>query len=179
MKAPFASGRFSRAYPSCVRVRRAHASTAKTVAHSAHPPGTVRCRPPPKSLTPGKRGELHVQRQTVGRRAPPQYAESALISQATISFMRNKILAVAIALCALLVVLYAGDYAVLRLRIALHGTNSVVSSVTFFYAAPLNGGKVSVFYDQPQNQPCTRSLFPQLGNAPCWYLQHRTVRVVD
>ena len=92
--------------------------------------------------------------------------------------MRKGFLTAVMALCAL-VVLYAGDYAVLRLRMVLRGTNSVVSSVTFFYAAPLNGGKVSVFYDQPQTEPCTRSLFPQLGYAPCWYLQRHSVRVVD
>jgi hypothetical protein len=93
--------------------------------------------------------------------------------------MRNAILAAVIALCTLLIALYAGDYAVLRIRVARHGPNSVLSTVTIFYAAPLNGGKVSVFYDQPQTQPCTRSLFPQLGYSPCWYLQRHTVRVVD
>jgi hypothetical protein len=84
-----------------------------------------------------------------------------------------------LALAALLLVLYAGDYAALRYRIARRGLNSVLSTVTIFYAAPLNGGKISVFYDQPQTQRCTRSLFPQLGYAPCWYLQRHTVRVVD
>lgn len=93
--------------------------------------------------------------------------------------MRKAFLTAGIALCALLVVLYAGDYAVLRIRVARHGPNSVLSTVTIFYAAPLNGGKVSVFYDQPETQPCTRSLFPQLGYAPCWYFERHTVRVVD
>ncbi|MGC2329933.1 MAG: hypothetical protein WA581_00630 [Candidatus Acidiferrales bacterium] len=93
--------------------------------------------------------------------------------------MRNALLATAIALCTLLIVLYAGDYAVLRVHIARHGPASVLSTVTIFYAAPLNGGKVSVFYNQPQTQPCARAIFPQLGYAPCWYLQRHTVRVVD
>ena len=93
--------------------------------------------------------------------------------------MRKAILAAVIALCTLLIALYAGDYAVLRIRIARHGLSSVLSTVTTFYAAPLNGGKISVFYDQPQIQPCARSLLPQLGYAPCWYLQRRAVRVVD
>ena len=93
--------------------------------------------------------------------------------------MRNAILAAVIALCILLIALYAGDYAVLRIRIARHGLNSVLSTVTTLYAAPLNGGKVSVFYDQPQTQPCVRALFPQLDHAPCWYLERHTVRVVD
>jgi len=93
--------------------------------------------------------------------------------------MRNAILITMLALCALLIALYAGDYVVLRIRIARHGPSSVLSTVTVFYAAPLNGGKVSVFYDQPQTQPCTRSLFPQLNNVPCWYLRRHAVQLVD
>ena len=93
--------------------------------------------------------------------------------------MRNAIFAAVIALCTLLIVLYAGDYAVLRIRIARHGVNSVLSTVTTFYAAPLNGGKISVFYDQPQTQPCMRALFPQVGYTPCWYLRRHSVQVVD
>jgi hypothetical protein len=84
-----------------------------------------------------------------------------------------------LSLAALLLILYAGDYATLRYRIARRGPDSVLSTVTIFYAAPLKGGKVSVFYDQPQTQPCVRALFPQLDHAPCWYLRRRSVQVVD
>jgi hypothetical protein len=93
--------------------------------------------------------------------------------------MRNALLAAVIALCTLLIVLYAGDYAVLRVRIARHGPNSVLSTVTIFYAAPIKGGKVSIYYDQPQAQPCVRSIFPQLGYAPCWYIRRHAVQLVD
>jgi hypothetical protein len=84
-----------------------------------------------------------------------------------------------LALAALLLILYGADYAIVRIRIARHGSDSVLSTVTIFYAAPIKGGKVSIFYDQPQTQSCVRSIFPHLGYAPCWYLQRRTVRVVD
>jgi len=94
-------------------------------------------------------------------------------------FRGNLLALVLLALVALLLILYAGDYALLRIRIARHGPSSVLSTVTIFYAAPLNGGKVSVFFDQPQTQPCARSLFPQLNNVPCWYLRRHTVQVVD
>ena len=93
--------------------------------------------------------------------------------------MRNALLATVIALCTLLIALYAGDYAALRVRIARHGPNSVLSTVTVFYAAPIKGEKVSIFYDQPQAQPCVRSVFPQLGHMPCWYLRRHTVQLVD
>jgi len=93
--------------------------------------------------------------------------------------MRKALLAAAIALCALSFVLYLGDYAVLRIRIARHGPATVLSTVTIFYATSLKGGKVSVFYDQPQTQPCVRSIFPQLGDAPCWYLRRHAVQIID
>jgi len=93
--------------------------------------------------------------------------------------MRKALFAALVALCALLVILYVADYAVLRVRIARHGPAAVLSTVTVFYAAPLNGGKVSVFYDQPQMQPCVRAIFPQLGHAPCWYIRRHSIQVID
>lgn len=93
--------------------------------------------------------------------------------------MRNALLAAAIALCSLFIVLYTGDYAALRFRIARGGPGSVLSTVTIFYAAPIKGGKVSVFCDQPQARPCVRSIFPQLGYAPCWYLRRHSVQLIN
>jgi hypothetical protein len=93
--------------------------------------------------------------------------------------MRNAILATVVGLCALLIALYAGDYVVLRVRVARHGADSVVSTVTTFYAAPIKGDKMSIYYDQPQAESCVRAIFPQLGYAPCWYLRRHAVQLVD
>ncbi|HEX4074860.1 MAG TPA: hypothetical protein VHX49_05640 [Candidatus Acidoferrales bacterium] len=93
--------------------------------------------------------------------------------------MRNAILAIVLALCVLLIVVYAGDYVVLRIRVARHGADSVVSTVTTFYAAPIKGDKVSIYYDQPQSESCVRAIFPQLGYPPCWYLRRHAVQLVD
>ncbi|HUO34068.1 MAG TPA: hypothetical protein VMU43_03665 [Candidatus Acidoferrum sp.] len=93
--------------------------------------------------------------------------------------MRNAILITMLALCALLIALYAGDYIVLRIRVARHGPDSVLSTVNIFYAAPIKGGKMSIYYDAPQSQPCVRSIFPQLDYAPCWYLKSHAIRLVD
>jgi hypothetical protein len=93
--------------------------------------------------------------------------------------MRKALLVAVIAFSALLVVLYAGDYAVLRYRIARHGPDSVLSTVTIFYAAPIKGDKVSIYYDQPQSQPCVLSLLPQLAYTPCWYLRRHSVQLVN
>ena len=93
--------------------------------------------------------------------------------------MRNAILFSIIALCVLLVVFYAGDDAVLHIRMARGGEAAALSTVTTFYAAPIKGGKMSIYYDDPQSQPCVRSIFPQLGYAPCWYLRRHAVQLVD
>jgi hypothetical protein len=93
---------------------------------------------------------------------------------------RNAILRTAlpgalITLCSLFIALYVGDYLVLRYRIAVHGADSVTSTVPTFYAAPLKGGKFDVYYDSPQTQTCVRSIFPWLGYEPCWYLKRHTI----
>jgi hypothetical protein len=94
------------------------------------------------------------------------------------AILRNALMAAAIALCTLFIALYAGDYAVLRYRIARGGPNSVLSTVTILYAAPIRGDKLSVFTDQPEQQTCVRSIFPQLTYTPCWYLRRHAFRVV-
>lgn len=84
----------------------------------------------------------------------------------------------ALILCAALVILFAGDYLVLHFRIAAHGLNGATQSLTTFAAAPLKDGRFSVFYDQPQIQTCVRSIFPWLGDQPCWYLQRHPITIV-
>jgi len=93
--------------------------------------------------------------------------------------LRRAAFAAGVALCSLFIALYAGDYAVLRLRMARGGPNSVLSTVTILYAAPIRGGKLSVFTDQPDQQACVRSIFPQLTYKPCWYLRRHAFRVVN
>ncbi|MGA3294903.1 MAG: hypothetical protein ABSE45_13080 [Candidatus Acidiferrales bacterium] len=94
------------------------------------------------------------------------------------AILRNALMAAPIALCALFIALYAGDYAALRYRMARGSPNSVLSTVTILYAAPIRGDKLSVFTDQPDKQTCVRSIFPQLSYMPCWYLRRHAFRVV-
>jgi hypothetical protein len=95
------------------------------------------------------------------------------------ALIRNALTSAAIALCTLFIVLYAGDYAVLRYRIARGGSNSVLSTLTILYAAPIRGDKLSVFSGQPETQTCVRSIFPQLSYTPCWYARRHTFRVIN
>jgi hypothetical protein len=94
------------------------------------------------------------------------------------AILRNAPIAAALAL-ALFIELYAGDYLVLRSRIAMRGATAATSTVTVFYAATLKDGNVNIFYDQPETQTCVRTIFPWLGYQPCWYLSRHAIKTVD
>lgn len=86
----------------------------------------------------------------------------------------DRILRSLVALCFLLALVYLGDWMVMRGRVA-HGTGFGVVQVNQFLATPLKGNKVE--YDLMGTAPvtCSRSIFPQQGMTPCWWLQkHRS-----
>lgn len=85
---------------------------------------------------------------------------------------------IVLVLCAALFILFAGDYLVLHFRIAAYGVNGATARLTTFAAAPLKDGKFEVYYDQPQMETCVRSIFPWLGDEPCWYLERHPITVV-
>jgi hypothetical protein len=99
-------------------------------------------------------------------------------SSATLRSVLARIsVAALITLASMFVALYAGDYLVLRYRIAVHGPDAATSGVPTFYAAPLKNGRMSVYYDEPQMQTCVRSIFPWLGYEPCWYVKRHTINM--
>ena len=66
--------------------------------------------------------------------------------------------------------LYAGDWAMLRFRIA-HGTAYGAVSVTQFLATPLKGNKVEYDLMGTEQVTCSRSIFPQDGKSACWWVE--------
>ena len=71
---------------------------------------------------------------------------------------------------ALLLLLYIGDFLLFSLRDA---PTSSVHRVRLL-AIPDKGNRVEYQIDvqQPEEDvPCSRSLFPQGGNRPCWYVR--------
>jgi hypothetical protein len=67
---------------------------------------------------------------------------------------------------------------VLRYRIA--ASRSPFSTVTVrpYYAVPQKNRKTEFLLGDPQQETCVHSLFPHLGDAPCWYLnKHREKRI--
>ena len=70
-------------------------------------------------------------------------------------------------------VLYLADYA--RLRYKIHRNSQAYGSVKIqnYYAVKLKSGKVEYYFDNMKVQPCSNTLFPQMGYTPCWYLQRQ------
>ncbi len=83
-----------------------------------------------------------------------------------------------IAIPVFLVMLYAGDCAWLKLRMRYSQFGPAYGTVQFYLATLTKNGKEEIFFDLPQTETCTRSLFPQLAYRPCWYVSGKTIRVV-
>lgn len=76
-------------------------------------------------------------------------------------------------LLASLIALYAGDWAVFHLR-ASRGTATQSIQVDEFLSTPLKGNKAEYDYMGTQPETCSRTLFPQGGDPPCWWLKRHT-----
>jgi hypothetical protein len=86
-------------------------------------------------------------------------------------FLRRVLVAVALAI----VVSYACDNLWMHLRSRGTDTSGALGSVTFYYSTILKNGKSEIFFDQPQTEICSRSLYPQLGHRPCWYARRNNI----
>jgi hypothetical protein len=65
---------------------------------------------------------------------------------------------------------YALDLLVFHVRVARNWNPYGSVTVDHYYAAHLKNGKDEYFFDPPQVQTCSHTLFPQAGYQPCWYL---------
>jgi len=82
-------------------------------------------------------------------------------------------------LVGLTALVYAGDFVWFEFRIHNARPNDPLETVTFFYATGVKGGKVEVFYDQPQTQICVHSIFPHQGYKPCWRFNRSHVQLIS
>jgi hypothetical protein len=82
-------------------------------------------------------------------------------------------------MAAILVLAYALDFAIFRLRVALN-RNAYGSVVVTHYTAVLEkNGKTQFTFDPPAPWTCVQSLFPHDGLLPCWYLQRHPEQRTD
>jgi hypothetical protein len=81
---------------------------------------------------------------------------------------------IATVLVVLVIVLYFGDYIVVRLRGEPLGT----VQVTKLYAILQKDGKTEYEAGEPETQTCVNSIFSHLGYSPCWYvMRHKTQQI--
>jgi len=81
------------------------------------------------------------------------------------------------------VVVFVVDYVVLRAKLMFPKLGAATGTVLMqrMYAIPQKNGRVEYEMDvnQPQvNTPCVHSLFPHMGNSPCWYLQQNATKPI-
>jgi hypothetical protein len=70
---------------------------------------------------------------------------------------------------------YPVDWAVWRVRVAAGGGMDKIS-VDRFVVAELKGNKEDYYPDGTTVVDCSKSLFPEAGSGPCWWLaRHREV----
>lgn len=73
-----------------------------------------------------------------------------------------------------LAVLYAGDWAVWRARVAVGGGMGTVSVGTLI-VTPLKGNKEEYDWGGTSDVDCSRSVFPHAGSGACWWLRRHSV----
>jgi hypothetical protein len=62
---------------------------------------------------------------------------------------------------------YVCDWAIFRMR----GSPSSTVTVNRYQVVPLKGHKDEYDYLGSGDEPCSVSLFPRAGQAPCWWLR--------
>ena len=81
---------------------------------------------------------------------------------------------IALIVVGLLALVYAGDYASVRIPIPKGRAAYSTVIVRPYYDVGLKSGKSDFYFLDPQKQTCVNSLFPHLGYNPCWYLRKHT-----
>jgi hypothetical protein len=68
---------------------------------------------------------------------------------------------------------YPVDWAVWRVRVAGGGGMDTVQ-VDHYTVAELKGGKEDYYVDGTATVDCSKSLFPEAGSGPCWWVRRHT-----
>jgi hypothetical protein len=80
---------------------------------------------------------------------------------------------------ALFALLYAGDYAVVRIPIPSSRNPYGEVTVRPYLDVKLKNGKSDLYFLDPQKKTCVNSLFPHMGYTPCWYLRGHARQRID
>jgi hypothetical protein len=72
--------------------------------------------------------------------------------------------------------LYPLDWAVWRTRVAQGGGMGSIQ-VDTYTVADLKGGKEDYFPNGTVTEACSKSIYPQAGNNPCWWVERHREQV--
>ncbi|MGA2673417.1 MAG: hypothetical protein ABSE99_09315 [Terracidiphilus sp.] len=81
--------------------------------------------------------------------------------------MKRWLQRIVVVLVAGFLAVYAGDWAIYKLR----GSPRSKVTVNRYLTVPLKGNKQEFDYLGSMDVPCSVSLFPQAGQSPCWRLR--------
>jgi hypothetical protein len=91
-----------------------------------------------------------------------------------IGLMKRQLLPILKYLLAFVVLLYVGDWGVVRVKMA-HQTAFATVQVDQFLGTRLKGQKEEYDYMGAVQQPCVKAIFPHASTAPCWWVErHKT-----
>jgi hypothetical protein len=82
---------------------------------------------------------------------------------------------VLVSLIVALAVLFLGDLAIWRARVAMGGGMGTVN-VSRIQVASLKGNKEEYYWDGTTDVDCSKSLFPQAGAGACWWVVRHAVQ---
>lgn len=103
-------------------------------------------------------------------------AEPARTGRQIILFALRNTLAGAVVLVA---AAYLVDYAVLRFRVATNRNATGTVTVRPVYAVPQKNRSTEFMLGDSQDQTCVNSLFPHMGDPPCWYLRRHKEQQIN
>ena len=81
---------------------------------------------------------------------------------------------IALIVVGLLALVYAGDYAVVRIPVPKERAAYSTVTVRPYLDVGLKSGKSDFYFLDSQKQTCVNSLFPHMGYNPCWYVRKHT-----
>jgi hypothetical protein len=79
----------------------------------------------------------------------------------------------------ILAALYFGDYLSARYGIPGHRPTLGTVQIQTMYAVRQKDNRIEYTLGDVVTQTCVRSLFPQLGYAPCWYLTGHATKQIN
>jgi hypothetical protein len=82
-------------------------------------------------------------------------------------------------LIVVLALAWAGDYALVKYRIAAQRNMFADLRVDHVYTSTNKWNQIEWSRGSPDIERCVYSLFPHFGYPPCWYLNQRTMQVTN